>query len=250
MLETIRHDTIRELRLNRPPANALDSELLQAIADSVRQAPGDGAEAVVLSGSPGLFSGGLDLPRFMALDRDGLRGALDAFFAAMEALAGSEIPVAAAITGHSPAGGAVLALFCDWRVMAAGEYRIGFNEVAIGIPMPRVVIGLIERTVGRRVAERLCVTGELVAAETALRLGVVDELVAQDEVIERAVDWCRTLISLPSAAVEPTRRLLRSDLVELLTREKHGDIERLAKRWFEPGVQRPLQALARKLAGD
>ena len=171
MIEVVEHGRIRELRLARPPANALSPDLLSELASRVNAAPGEGAAAIVLSGSAGMFTGGLDVPLLLGLDREGMERALALFFDAMEALAGSEIPVAAAITGHSPAGGAVLSLFCDWRVMASGSFVIGFNEVRIGIPIPSVVADALVRVVGERRAEELCQTGRLLAPDEALAVG-------------------------------------------------------------------------------
>jgi enoyl-CoA hydratase/carnithine racemase len=249
MIDIIDHDHVRELRLDRPPANALDPALLDAIAREVIKAPGAGADAVVLSGAPGMFTGGLDVPHLLGLDQDTFADALGSFFAAMRALAASEVPVAAAITGHSPAGGAVLALFCDWRVMAEGEYHIGFNEVRIGIPMPEVVVGLVARTMGARRAEQLCVTGQLLDPQQARAIGFVDQVVALDRVVETAVDWCRHVTAAPMLAIARTRRACRSDLVDLVERCREPDTAALADAWFRPEVQEPLQQLVRKLMG-
>ena len=107
MIEVIEHGTVRELKLARPPANALDPGLLAEICAQVERAPEEGARAVVLSGADGLFTGGLDVPVLLGLDRDSMIGALEVFFGAMKALACSEVPVAAAITAPpaSPAAG-------------------------------------------------------------------------------------------------------------------------------------------------
>ena len=107
MIEVVEHGEVRELRLARPPANALSPELLKELCSQVSAAPADGVGALVLSGSEGLFTGGLDVPLLLTFDHEEMVRTLDLFFGAMEALAVSEIPVAAAITGHSPAGGAV-----------------------------------------------------------------------------------------------------------------------------------------------
>jgi enoyl-CoA hydratase/carnithine racemase len=115
---------------------------------AIVQAPEDGAAALVLSGSPGLFSAGLDIPVLLQLDRDAMRTFWHGFFGLCAALARSPIPVAAAVTGHSPAGGAVLALFCDYRVMARGEYRIGLNEVQVGLTVPDCIQAALRRLVG------------------------------------------------------------------------------------------------------
>src|SRR5437763_266441 len=122
MIETIQHGPIRELRLNRPPVNALSSELIAALKQAVEAASPDGARAIVLSGSSGRFSGGLDLPLLLTLDRAGIADLLRGLYSLLGALACSPIPTVAAITGHAPAGGTVLALFCDWRVMAEGDW--------------------------------------------------------------------------------------------------------------------------------
>jgi enoyl-CoA hydratase/carnithine racemase len=148
------HGAVRELRLSRPPVNALSPELLQGLIDAVAAAPRAGAGALVVSGSEGMFTAGLDIPALLRLERDELAAALDVFFDAMEALATCPIPVAAAITGHSPAGGFVLAMFCDFRVMADGPYVIGLNEVRVGIPMPWIVAEAAARLIDGSAGDR------------------------------------------------------------------------------------------------
>lgn len=247
MIEVIEHGRVRELRLARPPANALSPELLEQLCSMISQAPADGARALVLSGAQGLFTGGLDVPLLLTLDHDGMVRTLEFFFGTMEAVAVSEIPVAAAITGHSPAGGAVLSLFCDYRVMAEGPFVIGLNEVRVGIPMPTMVADALSRVVGPRQAERLCQTGALLGPEEALAIGLVDRLVALDDVVSSAVEWCRELTELPSHALGITRRTVRRDLVEIIQRSKTADIDEFAREWFRPEVQGPLLELAEQL---
>jgi Delta3-Delta2-enoyl-CoA isomerase len=247
MIDIIEHGRVRELRLARPPANALSPELLEELCSQIMAAPADGAGALVLSGSEGLFTGGLDVPLLLTFDHEEMVRTLELFFGAMEALAVSEIPVAAAITGHSPAGGAVLSLFCDYRVMAQGPFFIGLNEVRVGIPMPVGVADALARVVGSRQAERLCQTGSLIGPEEALEIGLVDHVVAGDQVVASAVEWCRPLTELPPHALRITRQTVRRDLVEIVRNSKSGDIEEMAREWFRPEVQAPLKMLAEKL---
>ena len=136
MVQIIEHGAVRELRLNRPPVNALSPDLIVGLRKAIQGAPGDGARALVLSGAPGRFSGGLDVPLLLGLDRAEMAALWRAFYGLLGAIAASPVPIAAAITGHAPAGGTVLALFCDWRIMAEGDYRVGLNEVQVGIPLP------------------------------------------------------------------------------------------------------------------
>ncbi len=250
MIEKTIHGDIHELRLDRPPVNALSPDLLRAISKEVREAPGRGARAVILSGSEGMFSAGLDVPVLLALDREAMGDAMEAFFDAMETLAASKIPVAAAITGHSPAGGAILALFCDWRVMAEGPFTIGFNEVRVGIPMPEVVAALAARTVGTRDAEILCVSGRLMEPEEALAYGLIDEVAPMEMVVERARLWCENTLESPPHALAVTRSRMRRDLVELVRRHRSDDERSLAEEWFAPELQATLRKLVASLKGN
>jgi enoyl-CoA hydratase/carnithine racemase len=247
MLEIHDHGNVRELRLARPPVNALDPELLTSLADAVAAAPDSGAAALVVSGSEGIFTAGLDIPTLLTLDRDGMTAALDVFFRAMEVLAESPVPVAAAITGHSPAGGLVLALFCDWRVMAEGPYKIGLNEVRVGIPMPRVIAEAAAWLVGSRNAAHLCTTGRLMGPEEALRIGLVDAVVPAAEVVAEARRWCDEVVALPPRAVALSRGVARSRLVELVSSNRADDCARLRDEWFRPDTQVPLRRLVAQL---
>ncbi len=247
MIQIIDHEAVRELRLDRPPANALSPELIAALRAEVEGAPSAGARALVLSGAPGRFSGGLDVPHLLQLDRPAIAATWRDFYGLLRALAVSPIPVVAAITGHSPAGGAVLAIFCDARVMAAGDFRIGLNEVQVGIPMPPVIFHALRRLVGRGQAERLCVTAQLVPGDEARRIGLVDELVPPEGVVARAVEQCNALLALPPQPMAITRHLARADLVALF-RENDAELAGLVEQWFSPETQGPLRALVERLA--
>src|SRR5690606_37189955 len=189
---------IHALRLARAPVNALDPALCDALAGAIETAVAGGARGLLLSGGPKVFSAGLDVPHLLALDAPALRAAWESFFHAARALAGSPVPVVAAINGHAPAGGCVLALCCDYRVMAAGAYRIGLNETQVGLVAPEGIQSLMRRVVGAHRAERLLVAGEMVDARRALDIGLVDELAGIDEVPTRALAWLRALLALPA----------------------------------------------------
>jgi Delta3-Delta2-enoyl-CoA isomerase len=247
MIRAVEHGAIRELRLDRPPVNALSPELIAALKESIQTAPGDGARALILSGASGRFSGGLDIPVLLGLDRSTMAGVWRDFYGLLGAIAGSAVPIVAAITGHAPAGGTVLALFCDWRVMADGDYKVGLNEVQVGLPLPPVILCGLRRLVGPRQAERLAVSGELLSPPEALRLGLVDELAAPEKVVDRAVEICQRLISLPAEAMTSTRRGARADLVAIFEANLEPELQRVTESWWSPSTQATLHALAERL---
>jgi Delta3-Delta2-enoyl-CoA isomerase len=247
MITTIDHGAVRELRLARPPANALSPELMAVLEQAVAAAPQEGIRALVLSGTPGMYSGGLDVPLLLELDRPALAEAWRALYTLMRAIAASALPVAAAITGHATAGGTVLPLFCDYRVCAEGGWKIGLNEVQVGLPLPPVIHAALRRLVGARNAERLAVGGLLIPPAEAVGLGLVDELTPAERVAERAVEWCQGLLALPPEAMSRTRRQARADLVALFDRVFAGELDQVVANWWSDEAQSVLRALVERL---
>lgn len=247
MIEITRHGSIHQLQLARPPVNALNPELLGELRDALRRAPEQGAEAVILSGGPKVFSAGLDVPCLLTLEADALQAAWELFFDAARALAESPVPVVAAIDGHSPAGGCVLALCCDYRIMARGDFRIGLNEVQVGLPVPNAVQHLLQRTIGRYPADRLMLVGAMLDSEAALKAGMVDELADSGTVVAAAKTWLETLLALPRLAMLETRRFARSDLVDALASPERIGIARFLDVWFREETQAMLHAMVAKL---
>ena len=252
-VQTLDHGRIRELRLARPPVNALDPALCRALITTLDAAVADGVDAVVLSGAPGIFSAGLDVPHLMALgqDRQALHAGWGAFFGAARSLAALRIPVVAALTGHAPAGGCVLSLCCDYRVMArspnpAKPFMIGMNETQVGLAVPEGAQQLMRRVIGPYRAERLLVSGSMGTADEALRLGLVDTVVEVDQVVPHALEWLGSLLALPRTPMLLTRSLARADLVRALQPE-NLDLERFVEGWYDADTQAGLRALLARL---
>lgn len=243
--------TVREIRLARPPANALSPELVRALLAAVTGAEGSGARALVLSGAPGMFSAGLDVPHLLSLDHGAIHAMWSDFYALMRALASSPIPVAAALTGHSPAGGAVLAMWCDRRIMAesAGErpFRIGLNEVRVGLGLPPVIFRGLAWIVGQRQASRMVTEGLMLSSAEAHRVGLVDELAPVEEVIERSIAWCQGILELPPKAMNFTRNLSRQGLFDQFNADEQ-EIEASTQMWFSSETQAAMKALVASLA--
>jgi len=253
LVEILQHGDIREIRMARAPVNALDTSLCNALVTALATAVDEGAEGIVLSGREKLFSAGMDVPHLLSLgdDRQAVVDTWTAFFALARALASSPVPVVAALTGHSPAGGCVLALCCDHRVMARSEdprkpYVIGLNETQVGLVAPDGIQRLLRRALGPGRAEQLLVTGELVSAERALEIGLVDELADTGEVVARSVEWLQRLLALPRAAVLQTRAIARADVTEALDDRNIG-MQGFVEGWYAPDTQAALQAMVARL---
>jgi 3,2-trans-enoyl-CoA isomerase len=247
VINVIDHGRVRELQLARPPANALNPALIQALRDGLGRAVADGQGAVVLSGAPGLFSGGLDVPELLTLPTPKIRELWQTFFALMREIAASPVPVAGALTGHSPAGGTVLALFTDYRVLAAGPFKIGLNEVQVGLPVPEVLMRALALIIGPRQAARMTIGGLLVDADEALRLGLVDELAPVEQVVPRAVAWATELLTRPPNAMATTRKIARRPLVEAFDTMDEGAMDAVMAAWSSAETQATMKAIAGRL---
>jgi len=245
MLNIISHGEIAELQMHRPPANALNHELLEALIGGYARVLDEGAKGIILSGQEGMFCAGIDVPELLGQGRDPIYAFWSLLFKFSRTLVSSPVPVVAALAGHSPAGGAVLAAHCDYRIAVDGAFKIGFNEVQVGLPLPATILMVFESLVGARVARQLGMSGQLIEMQEALRLGFVDELVMADQLIDRALEWLRTLLALPPIAMNRTRLLGKARLIEALEIEQ--DVGQVTDDWFSPETQAAMQRLVDSL---
>ena len=170
------------VRFEHGKVNALDLDLLRAISDTMRDL--ENAGAVVLTGAGRAFSAGVDLRRIVdggvAYAQEFLPALSDAFLAVFDC----PRPVVAAVNGHALAGGCVIAAAADLRLMSGG--MIGLTELLVGVQFPTVPLEIARYAFGPQAA-RLALTGETYDAATALRLGLVDEIVSPDELLPEAI---------------------------------------------------------------
>lgn len=247
MLEILDHGNVREIRLSRPPVNALSPELLRSLREAIATAVSADRRALVLSGRAGLFTAGLDVPLLLTLSREQMKPFWRDFHGAMEDIARCPIPIVAAITGHSPAGGTVLAIFCDYRVAALGEFRMGLNEVRVGLPVSQHILQAYGRLVGEHTMETLASNGIMVSSEQALEIGLVDELHEVEDTIPAAVDYATGLAELPRHAMSTTRMFARSSLIRLFDEKPAIDVDALNDVWFSEETQTTMHDLVRRL---
>lgn len=245
MLDTIAHGDIAELKMNRPPANALNHALLETLLDGFAAALDDGARGIILSGQEGMFCAGIDVPELLGQNRPAIHAFWTLLFRFSETLVTSPVPVVAALAGHSPAGGAVLATHCDYRIAVEGPFKIGFNEVQVGLPLPAAIQLIFEDLVGARLARQLGMAGRLIDMEQAIRIGFVDELVAPADLTGRSLEWLNALLALPPIAMNRTRLASKARLIDALQGVR--DVEAVTEDWFSPETQGAMQQLVDSL---
>lgn len=231
MIEIEDRAGIALVRIDRPPANAMDQELLDAGAAVARQLRTEGPSAVVVTGREGFFSAGVDLKVAPTLDEDAQRrmvAGINDFFEAWYSL---PLPVVAAVNGHAIAGGLILALCADYRV--AGERgKFGLTELRAGIPYPAVAIAVVRAELGPRAARRLVMEAELGDAAAMHELGAFDEIASDP--LSRALEVAARLAALPGSAYGTVKAQLRADVIE---RARAGP-DPVAGGWFADEARR------------
>ena len=196
------------LTADRPPANAMNLELLDELVEAIEGVAADPPPALVLAGRPGFFSAGLDLkavPGYGPAEQRRLVDGINRMALGAYAL---PCPVVCAITGHAIAGGFVLAVCGDHRV-ASTEGRYGLTEVKVGVPYPQAAIGVVRAELPAPAARVLALGNRLVDAAECLRLGAFDETVAPDAVLGRALEVARELATMPAEVYARTKGELR-----------------------------------------
>ena len=233
---TARHVRIEErgdvalVTIDRPPANAMDLELLEDGRHVLEELAASGPAAVVLTGREGFFSAGVDLklaPTLGAAEQRAMVEGINRLFAGWYSF---ERPVVAAVNGHAIAGGLILALCADHRV-GGGEGKLGLTELKAGIPYPLAAMAVVRAELSPSAARHLVLHAELVGPPEARELGALDEVVAPDQVLPRALETAERLAALPPSAYGRIKHQLRGDTIEALGRI--GD-DPLLESWMAP----------------
>ena len=242
MFETTQHQDVTVLAMRHGKANVQDVEFLHAFVDHLDTLERDGVGAVVLTGSGTVFSAGVDLVRLVDGGDDYLREFLPALTAAFDRLFRFPRPVVAAVNGHAIAGGCVFVCACDRRVMASGAGRIGVTELRVGVPFPTVAFAIVRYAAGSRWAQELVLLAETYAADEAQLRGLVDEVVAPEQVLPRAVELAQQLAAIPRRTFELTKRQLRAPTLERVDRLTARFEQQISASWQHPEMRDAITA--------
>jgi enoyl-CoA hydratase len=226
MIETTEENGVAVLRMSHGPVNALDLELLSALPDAL-SAVAD-APAVVLTGAGRCFSAGVDLHRIVDDGAAYVADFLPALSKALLTLFSHPKPVVAAINGHALAGGCVLAVACDFRIMSAGT--IGLTELTVGVPFPTVPLEIMRHAAGPAVS-RLVLTAPRLDPAAGQLCGLVDEVTTADDLLPAAFRRTDQLSSVPSHVFAMSKEQLHRPALERMAADRPVDDPRVLEVW-------------------
>ena len=242
MIEVQRRDGVAVIELRHGRVNALDLELVGALAVTVREL----AEApIVLTGRGSVFSAGVDLRRLLDGGADYVARFLPALDDALVAVFEAPGPVVAAVNGHAIAGGCILAVACDVRLMSGGT--IGVPELLVGLPFPVAGLEIMRHATGSRVDE-LALTGRSVDAEAALAMSLVHELVPTESLLEEAVRRAGALAEIPPLTYRLTKEQLRCEARQRIEAARRAHEQRVLAAWQRDDARAAVAAYLDRLA--
>jgi enoyl-CoA hydratase len=222
---------IAVVRIDRPPANAMDPELLadgRAVLHELQAAEPD---AVVLTGRPGFFSAGVDLKLAPTLDRGAQREMVQAINRTFLDWYSFPRPVVSAVNGHAIAGGLILALTGDQRI-GAGDGKLGLTELRAGMPYPAAAIAIVKAELSAPVARTLALGAGLVDMGRGLELGLLDEIAEPDRLLDRSIEAAAELGALPRSAYARVKEQLRGSTIAALRTQLDRGEDPMLSGWL------------------
>jgi enoyl-CoA hydratase/carnithine racemase len=203
---------IATIRLDRPPMNALNAAIQEQLRSAAHAVSADDeVRAVIVYGGEKVFAAGADIKEMATMSYVDMVARAPALSSAFDAIARIPKPVVAAITGYALGGGCELALACDWRV-AADDAKLGQPEINLGIIPGAGGTQRLARLIGPARAKDLVLSGRLVPADEALRLGLVDSVVPASAVYTAARELVAKYVSGPAAAIRAAKSAIDGGL--------------------------------------
>jgi enoyl-CoA hydratase len=244
MIEFEERGVVTILRMARGKGNALNLELARALVDALDGLERSPARAGILTGQENIFGAGVDLPAVIEGGAAYVRQFLPLLQRVIERLVTFSKPLVAAVNGHAIAGGAILMLCCDQRLLARGTARVGLTEILVGVEFPAWGLEVARFATAPQHFSTLICRGRTWQPEEALARGLVDELVEADQLLDRACGVAEELAAIPTATFTATKMAVRRPLIEAARRQAALTDATVLERWCAPETLRHMAAYA------
>jgi 3,2-trans-enoyl-CoA isomerase len=237
-------DRLALITLNRGKSNALNGEMITELTDMLHNIEQDSnIGGVIITGRDSFFSAGLDLMELYGYNEEEAKSFWNLFLNFTAKITAFKKPLIAAINGHAPAGGCVIALACDARVMAEGKFIIGLNEVPVGIIVPDSIFNLYAFWLGKANASRNILEGKLFSPEEALQVGLVDELVNPASIMTAAERKVRKYMALEPNTWQQSKLNIRKELIASTSADQSAALDIMLAQWWSPATRSILKMI-------
>jgi enoyl-CoA hydratase/carnithine racemase len=249
MIDLSRDGELAILTLMNPPVNALSPDFMEAIIAGIDDAEASDARALIVTGDGVAFSAGANL--FLVLDakEEDITGGIATMSRMFERLFRFPKPTVAAVNGHAIAGGAVLTCACDYRVAAVGDAKIGFSELAVGVPFPRWALEILRFAVGSQHVRNLTLAARNYTVDEALSMGMIDEVAGAAELMDKAARAARRLARVPGETYALTKAALLAPAVANVESLGQGHDDECVRLWASGEVQDAIRGFLDRTVG-
>lgn len=235
---------IAVLRLARGKVNALNGAVVDEMRSCLKSIEGDNqVKAVILTGSGKFFSFGFDIPEFLPFTKDQFTEFLIAFADLYSYIFLYPKPVVAALNGHTVAGGCMLALACDHRLMARGKGKISLNEISFGASVFAGSVEMLRFAVGSAHASNILCSGAMYSPEEAHAMGLVPELAGEEDLMRAAINAAENLSSKPAAAFASIKSLLRKPVADDMRGREAASIKEFVDIWYSDETRAMIKSI-------
>lgn len=235
---------IATLFLARGKVNALNGAVVAELRSRLEELEADpGVAAVVLAGRGRFFSFGFDVPELFPLSKEEFTAYVTAFCGLYRYMFLYPKPLVAALSGHAVAGGCMLALACDGRIMATGNAKISLNEITFGSTIFAGSVELLRFWVGNAAATKVLTSGAMFSADEARSLGLVEEARPEEAVLDRAREVASDLASRSPSAFAGMKALLRRPVAEEMERREQESIREFVENWYSAPTRAKLREI-------
>ena len=211
-MQRLTYEKIEEIsliRLDDGKANAMGPEMIKELNEAMDKAEEE-SRALLITGRPGLLSGGFDLTIIRSGDNDAIRSMVKSGAKLLMRIYGFPKPIVMATSGHGVALGGFLLLAADYRFGASGDFKIGLNEVAIGMTLPAFALMLAKARIANQFLTNSAINANMFNPETAKLAGFLDEVSNPSELLSNSIDKTKELATLDLSAFKQTKNDFRS----------------------------------------
>ncbi len=241
---TSQKDGIVTLTLNRGKVNALNETLVEELHGVLTNFTKDNnVKSIIITGQGNFFTFGFDIPEILSYSKEDFIRYLTKFTDLYTYIFLYPKPIISALNGHTIAGGCMMALACDYRIMVSGKARITLNEIGFGSSVFAGCVEMLRFCVGSRIATKIVYSGTMYSAEEAKELGLIDKVTTDEKLVSTARKIAVDLGGKPKNAFLSIKLLLRTSVAEEMKRKEEKSVKEFADIWYSKSTWENLKKI-------
>ena len=233
------------VQLNRGKANPINKQMVDELRETFKQLEADASVGgIILTGTPNFFSAGLDVVELFGYNEEEIKAFMIAFGLMHREMVQFSKPFICVIPGHCPAGGTVLAITADYRIMIDDDrFSLGLNEMKVNVQISKNLVASYSFWLGKSLANRFVLEGRLLKPQEGLAHNLLDEVVPAEALMERAEKKMKQFLMADPDIFAYTKGIIRKEWIAAHEASGDEDLEQTLKVWWKPEIRQKMEAL-------